>query len=88
MKLSSIKIGQNYSEVRRNVLKENNLVMGELPAFMMTNYVCAENLDTKEKVYVLRDYDTGIITDVQTDINKIYNQELAEKNINEILKNN
>ena len=47
-----------------------------------------ENLDTKEKVYVLRDYDTGIITDVTTDYYKAVNAETAQRNISEILYNN
>ena len=48
----------------------------------------AENLDTKEKIYVLRDLDTGIIIDVTSDRNKAINDEQAERNIKEILNNN
>lgn len=88
MKLTDIKVNQNYIEVRRSILKDENVTVGELPSFMATKYVCAENIETKEKVYILRDYKSGIITDIQTDINKIYNQEVAENNIKEVLKNN
>lgn len=41
-----------------------------LPASCNSNYNVVENLDTKEKVYILRDCDTGIITDVTTDYYK------------------
>jgi hypothetical protein len=75
VKLTSIKIGQKYQEVRNNIIKSDNLVLSSLPAFMMTDYDVAENLDTKEKTYILRDLYTGIITDVTTDISKIYNKE-------------
>ncbi|MEY8334964.1 hypothetical protein AALB53_17945, partial [Lachnospiraceae bacterium 47-T17] len=51
-------------------------------------YMVAENLDTKEKIYVLRDLDTGIIIDVTSDRNKAINDEQAERNIKEILNNN
>lgn len=44
--------------------------MSCLPASCNSNYNVVENLDTKEKIYVLRDYDTGIITDVTTDYYK------------------
>lgn len=88
MKLSSIKIGMKYSEVRRDIIKSENLIMGNLPTFCNSDYLVAENLDTKEKVYVLRDFDTGIIIDVTSDRNKAINDEQAERNIKEILNNN
>lgn len=88
MKLSSIKIGMKYSEVRRDIIKSENLTMGNLPAFCNSDYMVAENLDTKERVYILRDFDTGIIIDVTSDRNKAINDEQAEINIKEILNNN
>lgn len=88
MKLSSIKIGMKYSEVRRDIIKSENLIMGNLPTFCNSDYMVAENLDTNEKIYVLRDFDTGIIIDVTSDRNKAINDEQAERNIKEILNNN
>lgn len=87
-KLSSIKVGMKYQDVRNEIIKSNNLVMSCLPAFCNSNYDEVENLDTKEKVYVLRDYDTGIITDVTTDYYKAVNAKTAQRNISEILYNN
>lgn len=78
----------SYLEVRRNIIKSENLVIGNLPAFCNSDYMVAENLDTKEKIYVLRDYDTGIITDVTEDYNKAVNSDRAERNLKEILQNN
>lgn len=88
MKLSSIKIGMKYSEARREIIKSENLIIRNLPTFCNSNYMVAENLDTKEKIYVLRDLDTGIIIDVTSDRNKAINDEQAERNIKEILNNN
>jgi len=88
MKLSSIKMGMKYSEVRREIIKSENLIIGNLPSFCNSDYMVAENLDTKEKIYVLRDLDTGIIIDVTSDNNKAINNERAERNIKEILINN
>ena len=87
-KLSSIKVGMIYQDVRNEIIKSNNLVMGCLPAFCDSDYNVAENLDTKEKIYVLRNYDTGIITDVTTDYYKAVNVETVQRNISEILYNN
>ena len=83
-KLSSIKVGMIYQDVRNEIIKSNNLVMGCLPAFCDSDYNVAENLDTKEKIYVLRNYDTGIITDYY----KAVNVETVQRNISEILYNN
>lgn len=77
-----------YSEVRRDIIKSENLIMGNLPTFCNSDYLVAENLDTKEKVYVLRDFNTGIIIDVTSDRNKAINDEQIERNIKEILNNN
>ena len=87
-KLSSIKAGMKYQDVRNEIMKSNNLVMSCLPAFCNSDYDVAKNLDTKEKVYILRDYDTGIITDVTTDYYKAVNAKTAQRNISEILHNN
>ena len=87
-KLSSIKVGMNYSEVRRNIIKSENLIIGNLPTFCDSDYMVAENLNTKEKVYVLRDFDAGIIIDVTSDRNKAISDEMADRNLKEILRNN
>lgn len=88
MKLSSIKVGMRYSDVRREIIKSENLIIGNLPAFCNSDYMVAENLDTKEKIYVLRDFETGIIIDVTSDRSIALNDEQAENNIKEILHNN
>ena len=68
--LSSIKVGMKYQDVRNEIIKSNNFIISCLPASCNSSYNVVENLDTKEKVYVLRDYDTGIITDVTTNYYK------------------
>lgn len=87
-KLSSIKIGMKYQYIRNEIIKSENLIISALPSFCGSDYEEAENLETKEKVYVLWDYDTGIITDVTEDFNKAVNVDRAERNIKEILHNN
>lgn len=88
MKLSDIKIGMKYPTVRKKIIKTKNIVISVLPAFCNSNYEVAEDLNTKEKVYVLWDYDTGVITDVTDDYCKAVNVKQAERNIEEILHNN
>ncbi len=88
MKLSDIKIGMKYTDVRNKIIKTENLVIGALPSFCGSDYEMAENLKTKEKVYVLYDYNTDVITDVTEDFNKAVQTERAERNIKEILENN
>ena len=78
----------NYKDVVKQVRKTENLVIGCLPSFCGSNYNIAENLETSEKVYVLRDYGTDIITDVTKDFGKAVNPERANRNIIEILHNN
>lgn len=77
-----------YQDVRNAIIKSDNLIMTCLPAFCGSNYNIVENLDTKEKIYVLRDYNTGIITDVTDDYNKAVKVGRAERNLREILSNN
>lgn len=86
--LKDIKVGMNYTEVQKQIRSTDNLVMTCLPSFCGSDYDVAENLDTKEKVYVLRDYDTDIITDVTEEYNKAVNCDRANRNIAEILHNN
>lgn len=78
-KLNNIEVGMKYQDVRNEIIKTKNLVMSCLPAFCRINYNLVENLDTKEKVYVLRDFDTGIITDVTEDYNKAVNVDRTER---------
>lgn len=77
-----------YQYVRNEIIKSENLIMTCLPAFCCSDYDVVENLDTKEKIYVLRNYDTGIITDVTEDYDKAVNSDRAERNLREILQNN
>lgn len=86
--LSSIKIGMKYQDVRNKIIKSDNLTISCLPAFCNSNYNVAENLNTKERLYILRDYNTGVITDVTTDYHKAVNVKAAQRNISEILYNN
>ena len=46
MKLSSIKVGMNYLEVRKKIIKSENLILSSLPTFCNSDYMVAENLDT------------------------------------------
>ncbi len=87
-KLSSIKAGMKYQYVRNEIIKSTNLILSCLPAFCNSDYDVVENLDTKEKAYVLRNYDTGIIVDVTMDYYKAVNVETAQRNISEIFYNN
>lgn len=88
-KLSSIKVGMKYQDVRNKIIKSDNLVISPLPAFCGSEYDVIENLDTKEKIYVLRDYDTeDIIIDVTTDYYKAVDAETSQRNISEIFYNN
>lgn len=87
-KLSSIKVGMKFQYVRNKIIKSKNLTISALPSFCGSDYDVAENFDTKEKVYVLHDYDTGIITDVTSDYDKAVNTDMAKRNIQEILHNN
>lgn len=77
-----------YQDIRNAIIKSDNLIVTCLPAFCGSDYDIVENLDTKEKIYILRDYDTGIITDVTDDYNKAVKVERAERNLQEILSNN
>lgn len=86
--IKSIKTGLSYQYVRNEIIKSKNLVMTCLPAFCNSDYHIVENLDTKEKVYVLRDYDTGLITDVTKEYDEAVNVNTASRNICEILQNN
>jgi hypothetical protein len=88
MELTDIKVGMKYDDVRTQIIKTEHLVIGALPSCCMSDYDVAENLDTKEKVYVLRDYDTDIITDVTEEYSKAVNCDRANRNIQEILYNN
>lgn len=88
MELTDIKIGMKYSEVRKNIQNTGNLVISALPTFCGSNYKCAENLETKEEIYILYDYNTDIITDVTNDYDKAVNTERATRNLKEILSNN
>ena len=53
MKLSDIKIGMKYTDIRNRIVKTENLVIGALPNFCGSDYEIAENLKTKEKLYIL-----------------------------------
>lgn len=83
--LKSIKVGMKYQYVRNEIIKSENLVITCLPAFCNSEYDIVENLDTKETIYILRDFYTGIITEVTDQYEKAVNVETASRNISEIL---
>lgn len=88
MKMEDIKIGMNFSEVRKQLNKTDNLIMDALPTFTMSAYDEVRNLDTKEKLYVLKDYETDTIIDVTSDFNKAVDNNKANECLREILENN
>ena len=53
-KLSSIKVGMKYQDVRNEIIKSNNFIMSCLPASCNSNYNVVENLDTKESLCIER----------------------------------
>lgn len=69
--LSSIKIGMRYRDVRIEITKSTHLILKHLPACCNTDYELVKDLELKKEAYILRDYNTGIITDVTTDYSKI-----------------
>lgn len=49
-----------------------------------SDYDVVENIATKEKVYILRDYVTGTIIDVTTDYRKAVETETTQRNTSEL----
>lgn len=86
--LKDIKVGMNYAEAQKRIRESDNLTMTCLPSFCGSDYSIAENLDTKEAIYILRDYSTDIIVDVTEDYSKAVSCDRANRNITEILYNN
>lgn len=86
--LKDIKVGMNYIEIQNQIRNTDNLIITCLPSFCGSDYDVAENLDTKEKVYVLRNYNTNTIIDITEDYDRAVNCNRANRNITEILHNN
>lgn len=84
MKLSDIKIGVDYKAVRKLTHRnDNDIIITPFPSFCNSEWLIAEDLGTKEKLYLLvRD---SIIVDVTKDHSKTYDYEQAEKTLNFIL---
>lgn len=84
MKLSDIKIGADYKAVRKLTHKsDNDIIITPFPSFCNSEWLIAEDLGTKEKLYLLvRD---GIIVDITKDHSKTYDYEQAERTLNFIL---
>lgn len=84
MKLSDIKIGADYKAVRKETHKEDNdIIITPFPSFCNSKWLIAEDLGTKEKLYLLvRD---SIIIDITKDHLKTYDYEQAERTLNFIL---
>lgn len=88
MELKDIKKGMKYSELEEKIKGSHSIFISAMPSFCGTNYKCVENIDTKEELYILCDYDKDIIIDVTEDFNKAVNVERANRNMQEILFNN
>lgn len=88
MELKDIKVGMKYSELKELLKNSNSIFLHALPSFLGTDYKEITNMETKEKIYILWDYDKDIIIDVTDDFNKAVNVERADRNMKEILFNN
>lgn len=86
--LKDIKEGMSYQYVRNEIIKTDSLVIGELPVFCMSDYEVAENLKTKEKVYIRVDHEHDMISDVTTDIRIAVDCEKANQMVDAILRAN
>lgn len=85
MELKNIKLGADYKATREAVKKSENLIITPFPSFCNSKYQIAENLDTKEEMYLL--VKNGIIVDITTDDSKAYNYDEAERTLDFILGN-
>lgn len=84
MKLSDIKIGANYKETKRSTYKDDcDIIIVPFPSFCNSEWLIAEDLGTKEKMYLF--VKDGMIVDITKDHSKTYDYEQAEKTLNFIL---
>lgn len=84
MKLSDIKIGADYKSVKKSTHRDDNdIIITPFPSFCNSSWLIAEDLETKERLYLLvRD---GIIVDITKDHSKTYDYDRAEKMLDFIL---
>lgn len=84
MKLSDIKIGANYKEIRRATRNDDcDIIIVPFPLFCNSEWLIAEDLETKEKIYLLVKDD--VIAEITKVHSKTYDYEQAEKTLNFIL---
>lgn len=84
MKLSDIKLGANYKETKRATYKDDcDIIIVPFPSFCTSEWLIAEDLGTKEKMYLL--VKDGVIVDITKDHSKTYDYKQAEKTLNFIL---
>lgn len=84
MKLSDIKIGANYKETRKATHNDDcDIIIVPFPSFCNSEWLITEDLETKEKIYLL--VKNGVIVDITKDQSKTYDYEQAEKALNFIL---
>lgn len=84
MELKDIKIGANYKETRKATHNDDcNIIIVPFPSFCNSEWLIAEDLETKEKIYLL--VKDNVIVDITKDHSKTYDYERAEKTLNFIL---
>lgn len=84
MKLSDIKIGADYKTVRKETHKEDNdIIITPFPSFCNSEWLIAEDLETREKIYLL--VKDGVIADITKDHSKTFDYDQAERTLNFIL---
>ena len=84
MELKDIKIGANYKETRKATHNDDcNIIIVPFPSCCNSEWLIAEDLETKEKIYLL--VKDNVIVDITKDHSKTYDYERAEKTLNFIL---
>lgn len=77
-------IWTDYKETRKVACKEDNdIIITSFPSFCNSEWLIAEDLGTKEKIYLL--VKNGIIMDITKDHSKTYDYKQAVKTLNFIL---
>lgn len=64
LKLSHIHSGMDYSYVRNEIMKSNDLILQSVPECYHSHYLIVKNIKTDEKLYILKDYQSNTIVDV------------------------
>jgi len=85
MKISDITVGQNYTELKEEIVNSENLRTKVFSIFLMTDYTIVEDTEANEKIYILVDSVDNTIKDITDDIGKITDAKCARDNIDKIL---